>query len=297
MPSVSGGETPRKSGRERGLRTPLRVSGAVDPMRTTAMPESVSGRNPEARSVKNPGTERVAGIGAATAIVLVRRPRSASIDPFSALPGARGISQTRVEGAPETEAADPPSISNTVACDCDMLAAHATPREFVYAHVWRLHDPVMWGNRATMHRGRPFDAAEVRDMRRTTLAGDAPSPPTRRSRTLSPPDLPAWFVAHLDSVQPAPTLRRLDPGEHAAIALAHTLAAGLLAIDDRAGVSAARERGFWVTGTLGVLVEAASQDLPELSSAFAALRRANFHHAPTLLDALLAQNHARREKR
>ena len=28
----------------------------------------------------------------------------------------------------------------------------------------------MWDNRATMHRGRPFDAHEVRDMRRTTLA-------------------------------------------------------------------------------------------------------------------------------
>ncbi len=55
------------------------------------------------------------------------------------------------------------------------LIEHATQREFVYAHVWRLHDLVIWDNRTTMHRARPFDAAAVRDMRRTTLAGDAPT--------------------------------------------------------------------------------------------------------------------------
>lgn len=120
------------------------------------------------------------------------------------------------------------------------------------------------------------------------------APDAVRAWVASPPP---WFVVHPDPVQPAPTLRRLDPGEHAAIALAHALAAGLLLIDDRAGVAAARERGFRVTGTLGVLVEAASQNLLDLTSAFAALRGTNFHHAPALLDALLAETHARREKR
>ncbi len=32
----------------------------------------------------------------------------------------------------------------------------------------------MWDNRTTMHRARRFDTSEVRDVRRTTLAGDAP---------------------------------------------------------------------------------------------------------------------------
>ena len=50
------------------------------------------------------------------------------------------------------------------------LTEHATQRRFVYAHVWRRWDLVMWDNRATMHRARPFDAAEVRDMHRTTVA-------------------------------------------------------------------------------------------------------------------------------
>ncbi|HEY4253638.1 MAG TPA: TauD/TfdA family dioxygenase [Roseomonas sp.] len=55
------------------------------------------------------------------------------------------------------------------------LTEHATQREFVYSHAWRQHDLVMWDNRATMHRARRFDRNEVRDMRRTTLAGDAPT--------------------------------------------------------------------------------------------------------------------------
>jgi len=55
------------------------------------------------------------------------------------------------------------------------LTEHATQREFVYSHAWRRHDLIMWDNRATMHRARRFDRNEVRDVRRTTLAGHAPT--------------------------------------------------------------------------------------------------------------------------
>jgi alpha-ketoglutarate-dependent 2,4-dichlorophenoxyacetate dioxygenase len=54
------------------------------------------------------------------------------------------------------------------------LTEHATQREFVYSHVWRTNDLVMWDNRTTMHRARRFDRNETRDVRRTTLAGDDP---------------------------------------------------------------------------------------------------------------------------
>jgi alpha-ketoglutarate-dependent 2,4-dichlorophenoxyacetate dioxygenase len=50
------------------------------------------------------------------------------------------------------------------------LTEHATQRRFVYAHVWQQWDLVMWDNRITMHRARPFNHAEVRDMHRTTVA-------------------------------------------------------------------------------------------------------------------------------
>jgi alpha-ketoglutarate-dependent 2,4-dichlorophenoxyacetate dioxygenase len=52
------------------------------------------------------------------------------------------------------------------------LAEHATQRQFVYAHTWRQWDLVMWDNRQLMHRVTRFDETQVRDMRRTTVAGD-----------------------------------------------------------------------------------------------------------------------------
>jgi alpha-ketoglutarate-dependent 2,4-dichlorophenoxyacetate dioxygenase len=55
------------------------------------------------------------------------------------------------------------------------LVEHATQPRFVYAHTWRVGDLVMWDNRRTMHRARPFPAHEPRDMRRTTLVGDGPT--------------------------------------------------------------------------------------------------------------------------
>ena len=51
----------------------------------------------------------------------------------------------------------------------------ATQRQFVYSHRWRVGDLVMWDNRQTMHRARPFPAHEPRDVRRTTLVGDGPT--------------------------------------------------------------------------------------------------------------------------
>jgi len=51
------------------------------------------------------------------------------------------------------------------------LTEHATQRCFVYTHQWQQYDLVMWDNRCTMHRVRSFDESQVRDMRRTTVAG------------------------------------------------------------------------------------------------------------------------------
>jgi alpha-ketoglutarate-dependent 2,4-dichlorophenoxyacetate dioxygenase len=52
----------------------------------------------------------------------------------------------------------------------DDLIAHATQRQFVYTHRWRLHDLVMWDNRCTMHRGTEFDDLRwKRDVQRATV--------------------------------------------------------------------------------------------------------------------------------
>lgn len=55
------------------------------------------------------------------------------------------------------------------------LIEFATAREFVYRHAWRPRDLVIWDNRCTMHRGRPFDESEVRDLRRVTTRDRASS--------------------------------------------------------------------------------------------------------------------------
>ncbi len=48
------------------------------------------------------------------------------------------------------------------------LLEHATQREFVYRHKWRVGDLVMWDNRAVVHRGRRWDLSQRREMRRAT---------------------------------------------------------------------------------------------------------------------------------
>lgn len=52
----------------------------------------------------------------------------------------------------------------------DELMAEATRPEFTYLHHWRPGDVLMWDNRATMHRGRPWPQDEPRSMVRTTIA-------------------------------------------------------------------------------------------------------------------------------
>ncbi|MBO0737243.1 MAG: TauD/TfdA family dioxygenase [Alphaproteobacteria bacterium] len=53
------------------------------------------------------------------------------------------------------------------------LIEFATQREFVYCHTWRPSDLVIWDNRCTMHRGRPFDEGQTRDLRRVTTRDTA----------------------------------------------------------------------------------------------------------------------------
>jgi alpha-ketoglutarate-dependent 2,4-dichlorophenoxyacetate dioxygenase len=53
------------------------------------------------------------------------------------------------------------------------LIEHATEPRFVHRHQWRVGDLVIWDNRCTMHRGRPFDERQPRDLRRLTTQDTA----------------------------------------------------------------------------------------------------------------------------
>jgi len=62
------------------------------------------------------------------------------------------------------------------------LIEHATQPRFVYRHLWQVGDLVIWDNRATMHRARPFDDARYRrELRRVTTL-DIESPESMASR-------------------------------------------------------------------------------------------------------------------
>jgi alpha-ketoglutarate-dependent 2,4-dichlorophenoxyacetate dioxygenase len=53
------------------------------------------------------------------------------------------------------------------------LVQFATQPQFVYRHRWRVGDLVMWDDRCTMHRGRPYDDTKHRrDMHRTTVSDE-----------------------------------------------------------------------------------------------------------------------------
>jgi predicted nucleic acid-binding protein len=113
------------------------------------------------------------------------------------------------------------------------------------------------------------------------------APDPVRSWAAKPPD---WVTITPGPVSDDPWLRALDAGEAAAIALALTLHADLVLMDERAGVAVARARKLNVIGTMGVLDQAANRGLIDIADAVARLKATNFRYRPELLEALLASH-------
>ena len=101
---------------------------------------------------------------------------------------------------------------------------------------------------------------------------------------------PAWLelltapVGDFDAA-----LENLDEGERAALALAASLKADLILMDDRQGVLAARGKGFRVVGTLRVLQLAAKRGFLDWTDAFERLKGTNFRYRQETIDQLLAE--------
>jgi taurine dioxygenase len=70
----------------------------------------------------------------------------------------------RIEDMPEEESSDL----------LDFLFDHQEQRQFIYEHVWRVGDILMWDNRCTLHARTDFSADERRLMRRVTILGEKP---------------------------------------------------------------------------------------------------------------------------
>jgi taurine dioxygenase len=70
----------------------------------------------------------------------------------------------RIEDMPEEESTEL----------LDFLFDHQEQRQFIYEHVWRVGDILMWDNRCTLHARTDFSAGERRLMRRVTILGEKP---------------------------------------------------------------------------------------------------------------------------
>lgn len=106
---------------------------------------------------------------------------------------------------------------------------------------------------------------------------DAPVPV--RNWAASPPD---WLKIHSDPADPDQTLAALDPGERTALRLADQLRAAVVLLDETAARALAVQRGLKVSGTLGILCDAAQAGLLKLPAACDLLRRTNFRASPEL---------------
>jgi predicted nucleic acid-binding protein len=122
-----------------------------------------------------------------------------------------------------------------------------------------------------------------------------PQVPTAVAEWVARP--PAWLEVKRRSAPSDPGLRFLGEGEREAIALAieHRPNA-LLLMDEGYGRREARRRNLRITGTLGVLNDAASRGWVDLPSAFDRLRQTTFRASPSLLQSFLDRD-AERKKR
>jgi len=101
---------------------------------------------------------------------------------------------------------------------------------------------------------------------------------------------PTWVEArHVPSDAVSMITDDLDLGERAAIALAETMRADLLLIDEAAGRAEARRRHLRVTGTLGVLRAGAEQGLVSVPELLERLKATSFYLDEALLNAVFGQ--------
>ena len=106
---------------------------------------------------------------------------------------------------------------------------------------------------------------------------------------MDPP--PTWLKIVPVSAKSDPMLSHLHRGEQEAILLGEQISADLLLLDEKAARRAAIERGFNVTGLLGILDRAATVRLIDLPTVLSRLNQTNFRIAPRLLKIVLDKHY------
>jgi len=115
---------------------------------------------------------------------------------------------------------------------------------------------------------------------------DRRSPDVVREWINNPPN---WLRVENVNDSDDPELEVLDAGEKAAIMLAEDRGASLVIIDDSVGRRIARARGLRVTGIIGVLNNAAQQNMINFPDAIYRLQQTTFFVPENLIQSLLSQ--------
>ncbi len=102
--------------------------------------------------------------------------------------------------------------------------------------------------------------------------------------------LPAWIEVKQTNLIADASLDVLDAGEREAILLAQELSADLLLVDDKQARQAALALHLSITGTIGVLDQAARRNLVDLRNVIDELQKTNFHISEDLIRELLKAN-------
>jgi len=80
-------------------------------------------------------------------------------------------------------------------------------------------------------------------------------------------NLPSWIAVRESPAGSTTGMEKLQTGEQGAILLAQSIQADMVLIDEKSARRVAADRGLRVTGTLGLLGEAAARGLVELAPA------------------------------
>jgi predicted nucleic acid-binding protein len=100
-------------------------------------------------------------------------------------------------------------------------------------------------------------------------------------------NLPIWIFVEETPDTFSAGMEKLQAGERAAILLAELIQADIIIIDEKAARLIAGRRGLSVTGVLGVIGEAATLGLVDLTLAIDRLRRTSFRCSTALFKATL----------
>jgi len=112
------------------------------------------------------------------------------------------------------------------------------------------------------------------------------APTSVRMWATTPPD---WLHIHADPPAPQPVWAALDPGERTALRLGEELRSDVVLLDEAAARALAAQRGIGVSGTLGVLCDAAQAGLLSLPAALDLLRKTSFRASPELWKSLYSR--------